>query len=50
MESESKIPLSHEAKRPPSDKLRAKVPSLCDDDDEKVITVRAPIARLIGNA
>jgi hypothetical protein len=53
MESESKIAVlrgTQESKRPPSDKLRAAVPSLCDDDDEEVITIRAPIAQLIGTA
>jgi hypothetical protein len=54
MESETKIAatrnVEHESKRS-SDKLRVarpKVESL--SDDEEVITVRAPIAQLIGEA
>lgn len=52
MESETKLAVSRkneqESKRPSDKMKRAKVEAL--SEDEEVITVRAPIAKLIGEA
>lgn len=51
METETKKLLEQESKRS-SQKIRAarvKMPSLSDDDPDEIVTVRAPIATLLGN-
>lgn len=54
METETKKLLEQESKRS-SQKIRAArgatgtMPSLSDDDPDEIVTVRAPIATLLGN-
>jgi len=47
MDSETKLPIadSNEPQRPAE-----KWPALSEDDGDEIITVRAPIAKLIGTA
>ena len=51
METETKTGLEQESKRS-SQKIRAarlELPSLSDDDPDEIVTVRAPIAKLLAS-